>query len=376
MRVAVYDSQHFEMIHVIHNILDRDSIKVAFFTNKLIEEKIRNSKLGDKKFSTIIKEKYDNLNSFHQDCLNYIKSENIDLVIFNTIDYNYKEVWTFIKKINIPFVVTIHNINTWLKPPLTLNKTALKYYYYRHKIVSKSSGLILQEELFINYVKKHKLYKKPIAIVPHTLKESEREITETNKNLKIAIPGAIDGYNRRNYKFCLSAIEKTHKLNPNIEYVFLGKVKTKQGEEIYNKIKELKNNGCNVKQLYDEKSNTLFDSEMRSCDIVFMPVNISFKYEGIPETYGQTKVTGVLYDMMRFQKPGIIPDEYAVPPTMKSSIITYSSENDFITQILDLEKNREKLNQLINNAKENSEYYSADSIRNRVLPWFENITFN
>ena len=42
-------------------------------------------------------------------------------------------------------------------------------------------------------------------------------------------------------------------------------------------------------------------------DIVFLPLIVETKYEGITEIYGQSKVTGVLYDLMRFQKPCLVP---------------------------------------------------------------------
>jgi hypothetical protein len=375
MKIAIFDFMHFEMVHVLHNMFNGSSHQIVFFTNNNILNKIKNSNLGNLSYGVVNKDIYNSREEFYKACEKYIIKNHIDLVHFNTIDEDYKLVWHLIKNINVPITLTVHNINTWLSPPFTLNRVALSNYYYRKRIVNKSKGLILQEDIFINYVNHKKLYKKPISVIPHTLKTIDNQHKE-NEHLRIAIPGSIDGNNRRNYQFALSAIEKISKINPEIKFVFLGKILSAEGEKIFNQISILKSKGCNVEHKYDPTTNKIFDDELNNCDIVFMPVKIHFKYEGIPEIYGQTKVTGVIYDMMRFQKPGIIPIEHVVPTTMESSILTYFNEEDFINQVLGLDKSKEKLNQLINKAKENSEYYSIESIKSRVLPFFELVKNN
>jgi hypothetical protein len=372
MKIAIFDLQHFEMLHVIHNIFDDPEYEITFFTKNKVHTKIQNSVLDDRQYETLILENFDTREEFYKTCKNYIIQEQVEAIHLNTIDQDYKLVWNLIKTLDIPITLTIHNINTWLRPPFTLNKIALKNYYYRYKILSKSKAIILQEELFINYIKTHNLYKKEVSIIPHTLKTKDYH-HKANEHLRIAIPGTIDGNNRRNYRFALSAIEKINHLKPNIKFVFIGGIVSSEGNKIFQLINKLINKGCNIEHKFNPNSNQIFDHEMSICDVVFMPVNINFKYEGITEIYGRTKVTGVLYDMMRFQKPGIIPTEHVVPPTMKSSIITYSTEQDFITTILDLENNKPQLSQLIKNASENAEYYSKKSIKSRFLPWYKEL---
>jgi len=372
MNIAVFDIQHFEMVHVLHHVFEDSTNTVSFFINKSIHLKIKNSSLGNNSYLSIIKEEFESTEAFLNACSNHIKKEKIDAIIFNTIDEDYKEVWRFIKKINIPILLTIHNVNTWLNPPFTFNRHALKNYYYRNKIISKTKAIIVQEELFIDYIKKNKLYSKPIASLPHTLNEKEIK-RPSNSHLRVAIPGAIDGNNRRDYNFCLSAIKKIHQQNPLITFVFIGQA-LHEGEQILKNIKTLQAIGHNILHRFDKNSNSLFDQEIEQCDIVFMPVNIETKYEGIPETYGKTKVTGVLYDMMRFQKPGIIPNKHIVPPTMQSSIVVYKDEDDFIYQILELDNNKSKLTSLSNDAKKNSIHYTREKIKQRFFDWFNKLT--
>ncbi|MBP7807792.1 MAG: hypothetical protein KA163_00730 [Bacteroidia bacterium] len=368
MNVAIFDLQHFEMVHVLHNVFTAPENNVHFFTNKNLVVKIQNSTLASAKFSSIVTNDFKNIDEFFKACIEHITKYNIEVIVFNTIDVHYKNTWDFIKQLKIPVFITIHNINTWLKPPFTLNKTALSYYYYRKKILAKTSGIILQEELFMDYVKTKTNYKKPLFALPHTLKEKETPLPK-NQKLVVAIPGAIDGH-RRDNDFSLSVIEKVNAKNKNIRFVFIGEIVGHLGERLYVKMQELNKKGCDILHYYDKNSNKVFDEQMSACDIVFLPLLVETKYEGITEIYGQTKVTGVLYDLMRFQKPCIVPQNLVIPPTMKDSVVSYKDENDFVDLVLKLESDRTSVTVLLNNAKQNSEYYTAEKIKGRFLDKF------
>ncbi len=356
------------MVHVWHHVFNSPQNKISFFTNKNLITKVKNSTLASSEYFSVIEEDFGSVDLFFQECLDHISKNKIDVIVFNTIDVHYKSTWQFIKQLNIPVFVTIHNINTWLRPPFTLNSKALGFYYYRHKIISKTSGLIVQEELFIDYVKNKTNYKKPVFALPHTLKETEIQHPKNNK-LVIAIPGAIDGH-RRDNDFSLSVIEKVCARNKNVQFVFIGGIVGHLGEKIFARMQELKQKGCDILHFYDPSSNKVFDEQMSGCDVVFLPLIVETKYEGITEIYGTSKVTGVLYDLMRFEKPCIAPETLVIPPTMKNSVIGYKNESSFVDLILDLESNRNKVSQLLNNAKANSEYYTVPKIKERFLGKF------
>lgn len=367
IKLALFDLQHYEMINVLISIFSDPNFSIVFFTSKKIANKIKETTHEDLKYEFVIYEDFSSAKSFFNSCEEYILKNRIEAIHFNTIDRDYNLVWKLIKNTNIHTTATIHNINTWLNTPFTLNKIALKNYYHRKKILSKTKAIVVTEELFISYIRDKKLYTKDILTLPYTLKSKDIN-HKINKHLRIAIPGAIDGNNRRNYKFALSVIEKINHLNPNLKFVFIGGVVGSEGEQVFQHINDLINKGCNIEHKFNPNSNQLFENEMSTCDVVFMPVKINFKYEGINEIYGKTKVTGVLYDMMRFQKPGIIPKEHVIPPTITTSIITYTNEEDLIEKILTLENNKELLAKYLTYAKSNSEHYSTSSIKKRFLP--------
>ncbi len=371
MNIAIFDLQHFEMVNVWHNIFADQKYNLHFFINKNVANKIIKSGLKNVPYTAVIEDDFTNIDNFFNACLTHTRNHNIDLVILSTVDTHYKSTWKFVKKLNVPVFMIVHNINTWLKPPFTLNKKALGYYYYRHKIISKTSGLIVLEELFIDYIKNNTNYKKPLFALPFTLLEKQTPIPKNDK-LVIAIPGAIDGH-RRDNDFSLSIIEKINAINKNIQFVFLGDFIGQKGQELFVKMQALQEKGCDVLHYFDKNSNTIFDEQMSRCDIVFLPLVVKTKYEGIEEIYGKTKATGVLYDLMRFQKPGIAPETLVIPPTIRNSIISYKNENDLIDFLLKLEGRRSIVTELINNAKSNSEYYTITKIRERFIEKFTSL---
>ena len=366
MKLAIFDLQHFEMIHVLLQVLSNKENSILLFTNSKIVQKIKNLEESFE-FELINLDDFKSFYEFYNKCADVIFTNKIDIVIFNTIDREYNLAWKLIKKIPSKVFITIHNVNTWLNPPLTFNYIALKNYYFRSRMLKKTTGIIVTEDLFIKYIEDNKLYNKKILALPFTL-NTKNYHHEPNKELRVAIPGTIDGNNRRNYEFAISVIKKIHKIDNSIKFIFLGPVVAKEGQEVFSKISYLINEGLNIEHKFDIQSNRIYENEMIKCDVVFTPVVVNFKYEGINEIYGKTKVSGVLYDMMRFQKIGIIPVEHVVPPTMITSIITYHGEVDLIEKLIELNKNRDKLKNYLKCAQVNSIYYSKAKVKERFLP--------
>lgn len=366
MKIVIYDTQHYEMVNVLLNIFDSDENHILFLVDIKIKRKMESHPITSSRITRydFVIEENQGTTDFFSEAERKVKELKPDLMIFNTIDKDYAPIWKFIKRLSFPYLVTVHNLNTWLNPPFTLNRKALSNYYYRRKIIKKSSFLAVQEELFIEYIRKNKLYDKPVVTIPHTLQE-ESLVHPKNEKIRIAIPGGIDGV-RRDNDFALDVIEEINKVSCNFQFVFLGKV-VGLGEKIWQRILLLQSKGIDIQHYYDDHSNVIFDNEMKQCDLIFLPLNVDTKYEGIVEVYGTSKVTGVIYDMMRFAKPGVVPKKMVIPPTMANSLLSYDSKEQLIRILLEWEENPQRITERKKIAAENAEYYTRENIRKRVL---------
>lgn len=369
-KILLFDLQHYEMMNVWLSIFSGQEYQLHLMTSKGIAERVQIKNINRNIGFTIL-EDFSSFQEFLNDFKH--KNPNPDLIIFNTIDRQYRLMYKFIRQFtSSKIIVTIHNLNTWLKPPLTLNRTALSNYRWRAGILKNTHGIVVQEEEFIPYVKTTKHKYKHITAVPHTFPEDFRE-SDIQDSLKIAIPGAIDGNMRRNYNDCIQIIEFLSEINKNISFTFAGPVSPPYGTEIQSKLMLLIENGIKINFVYDPSSNIPFDEAIHDCNLILMPVNVHTRYEGIPEEYGRTKVTGVMYDAMRFRKPLLLPANIVVPKTIKSSTLSYQSPqvaakiiSSFITQ-------PETLAELQKNSLKNATYYSLENIQKRVLPYIDEI---
>ena len=90
MNIAIFDLQHFEMVHVLHHVFDSPQNNISFFTNNNLINKIKNSNLASSKFSVVSTDNSDSIDDFFEVCLKHISKNNIEVIVFNTIDVHYK----------------------------------------------------------------------------------------------------------------------------------------------------------------------------------------------------------------------------------------------------------------------------------------------
>lgn len=364
MHLAIFDLRHFEMVNMFYHLMKEDD-QLTLFTGTDLARKFRND--NDDHSVQIVESSENSLtDSFIQDCLTAIDKNGIDLVIFNTIDRDYDWAWKLMKSLDVPCILTLHNVNTWLRPPFTLNRKALKNYAYRKKIVKRSSAFIVLDEPIRQYIHRNKLTRKEVLYAPYNFKQRRSEIIHSEV-LSIAVPGAIDGH-RRDHRLVLRLAQRIQDHQLPVEINLVGVALGPEGKAILDKTNELKRNGCPIHHFYEPNSNALFDRVMSRADVVLLPLNIHTNFEGIPEIYGTTKATGVVFDMMRFSTPGIVPNDLEVSGSMSNCTVTFETEEDIMKIILAFVKDPEYLNQLRSNAVKCSEEFEIPAIKSRLIP--------
>jgi glycosyltransferase involved in cell wall biosynthesis len=364
MNIAIYDLQHYELVNTLLHILEDHNISLITCENlktKVLASEIKNTNV---KFITL--EEHESFHVFLYEALEKCSTNNIDLYIFSTIDSNYKEIYQFIKKINKPIFITIHNVNTWLKPPFTLNIKALNYYYYRFKIKQKTNSYFVLDNSIKEYIEQNKLTKKKVHIIPYSINIKKNEISTENKindELVICIPGGIDGH-RRDIITVIEAIQKIN--NPKIYFKFIGAPLGEIGEKIVEKINLLNSMGYSLSHFYNPNNNVLFENIMKQSDIILCPLIVETKFEGIKEIYGLTKATGITFDLLRFEKPGIFPQNFNIPKNLNNCILKYDSLDNLVNLIKDLNNNRDKLNALKKNIENESKKNSKEVLKKSI----------
>jgi hypothetical protein len=79
-------------------------------------------------------------------------------------------------------------------------------------------------------------------------------------------------------------------------------------------------------------------------------------------SYGKTKESGIVYTMIRCAKPGILPSQYPILTEIKSSTLTFNSYNDLKAILYNISNKRERLDELLIEAKKNSLYFAPSCL--------------
>jgi hypothetical protein len=145
------------------------------------------------------------------------------------------------------------------------------------------------------------------------------------------------------------------------------------GIKIKAQLDELIAKGANIEFVYNPLTNVDFENAIASCDIILMPVNVETKFEGIPEIYGVTKATGVIFDSIRFQKPVLAPVSFQIPEKLKSGTISYHSTDHCVEILTELTQTPCKLTQLLRETKLNSDYYHLSNVQVRIRHHLESL---
>ncbi|MFC1887844.1 hypothetical protein ACFLYK_03445 [Candidatus Cloacimonadota bacterium] len=155
----------------------------------------------------------------------------------------------------------------------------------------------------------------------------------------ISVPGYINP-KRRDYELVFQIFKHIrHDLKKKVHLKILGKPIKKKGHKILNKIKQLANENLLIKTYENRLTQNEFYQEMKSSHILLAPININTNEIFFKSVYGKTKVSGIEDDVLRFQRPVILPKEYNNSKHIEPFVFKYKDEADLSALLLKLINN-------------------------------------
>jgi glycosyltransferase involved in cell wall biosynthesis len=314
----------------------------------------------------------------------FIESFKIDVLYFTTPEKNFSDLYYF--KFHQPIRIVIHNIDSWFDINFTkqlykfsqdLNwknciykfKTCFIYSFWRSKIIGK----ILSDKgklIVLNNNIKEELSKyiddDNIIVIPFSVyKDNTVDLSKNNVKIRICIPGIVDSI-RRDYNSVFTIFEEELASFKDIyELDLLGPLRlTQEGLKIKKRIDNLIKSGMKVfYYATDYIPLDEYDSNLLKSNLILGNLNVILdKFS----SYGKTKESGIAYAMIRSAKPGILPSRYPIINELKSSTLTFNSYEDLKSILLMLSNKKEKLSELINEAKKNSLYFTPSNLLKNI----------
>lgn len=369
MKVAIIEADHFQYGLTQSELFENDE-KIFFVTQSIYEEMHEYDPAFCKGQFYIIKSIQDDYTQIIKTC----NQERIELLLLSPVFGAYNAVLQIAKNIKCKKVITIHNLNFWLKSRFRTPRN-YKLRKLKQEIV-KNFDYIAVEDFIYNHLKNHdkELFNKYNFIyIPFTIfhQQKIKRYSKTESILKVVLPGSIHK-DRRRYEDVIEVIHHFSKLQAPITFSFAGKALEDYGLWVVSELEkanQIKNGIATYFATDKPILPNMFLEEMETSNIVLSTSTTEFKALGTTEHIGKTKPTAAIHDMMSFQLPGLLPKHLEVPENLKGSVFNYSGATELKNILQELLNNPTLLKEWTKQAETNSTYFTAAEIR-KNLPFF------
>jgi len=365
---------HIKYLHTTMRICKTPQTNVTVFTTKDILKRIETYIDDKSKYEFILKEENESINSFLTR-VEKICNEKIELLLVNTIQTSMIDIPRYFKfNPKCKTILTVHMVNHWMKTRFSFNiKNPARCIdanismFFIKRILPKFNAISVIYSPLKDFIKQNTNYQKPVYVLPFNFYDEKQKIQSKKKDdiVRIVLPGLIEEY-RRDYTGALNVFERLfEKYGKKIQLCILGKPVGASGEKIINKCKELKDKGYNIVYYTGFVPEEEYNKKLVECDIIFSPLHTVTKREtGINEIYGKTEGSALPFEAIQYTKPLIVPNKFNVIDELKNSTLTYKNQDELEKILRDAIENKNKLEKLKQNAKNNSKkYFSIDVLQ-------------
>ncbi|MBU0498206.1 MAG: hypothetical protein KKC68_09045 [Candidatus Thermoplasmatota archaeon] len=285
-------------------------------------------------------------------------------------------------------IITIHHVNAWLQPhfmfrpqhPIMTFETNTTSLLIKYCIMPRFDAINVIYHPLKTYIETHLPFHKPIFTLPTSVYDAnhhQHPQKKTATKLHITIPGLIQEQ-RKNYTSILQALQQLSPEELTALHISLpGLPVGSFGKTIVHQFQDLQEKGASI-QIFDEfVPDDTFNTILTQSDIILAPIKIQTRADTlIPEYYGTTVGSGVIYNAIQYAKPLIIPDTFNLLPELQTSALSYRNARDLQHHFTTLLQDPTYLQKLQDQATCNAEKFSLPNLQNylktTLLPWVRN----
>lgn len=268
------------------------------------------------------------------------KFNSADLIVWEELYKRQLLPFLFLLRFSKKSLLTIHNVHKWLKRPTAL--FSLSNFLIK-MVVNRIKGLIVISPNLFDYVQQKNLYSGLLFYVPFSLPNKSPQLLPFDDLIRIVAPGSVN-VERRNYRSYLIGL-RNYALSDNsqikIQLVLLGKIE-KLSEEELDLIKQINlSTKAEVITWETYLTNSSFQEEIEKSHFLLGNLKMNYNEKRVGEIYGRTKESGVLFLMIKYQKPTLLPSSYPCNEVLSDLVERYDDnppylENQFFVDLCKL----------------------------------------
>lgn len=307
--------------------------------------------------------------------------EKIDVLFINTIDGGLTD---YIKYLTFnPDCATIlwpHNARAWFERELvfstggglasTLSTNSKNI--FRPRILRRMDGILVpfeqsRQHLESTYNPSQSVHALPPSVYDPSVvgsrdSKNTRSTTvddnQESRAVKITIPGGITG--RREYNLVLDAFESElfPRFGDDIQLTLLGRPIGMYGDRIVERAANLADCGYDIRYFTEWINSDTYSNVFQETDLLLNPIAKDDAERA--ERWGLTWNSGVLFDILMYPCPVILPERYTIPDELAGAALPYSDGPDLAQTVGGIVASPGEQVKLATTALQNAEQYTAE----------------
>ncbi|MBL7740195.1 MAG: glycosyltransferase [Chitinophagaceae bacterium] len=366
MKITIFETEHFEGAFPVIKLFDKPGNEITVITSEETHKRFidlfgnnasryRWSVLpaaGKLRFFFLLYKK--------------LKKDRPDLLYINTISNNHLLYALVLSALSLNRVVmTVHDINCLFESRFRWNFRQAIIHRGKKWLIKKVHEFNVVSDTMLPYLQT-KTNNKPAHNVPGAVFENNYHPQDTGSTLRIVVPGSLDK-RRRDYEqvFELAALADKERLE--LQIILLGGYFDRYGKGIITRSHALISA---FSEIFCYKTKVVgqdeFDKQMNDAHFVFIPSVVHTHICGdIPETYGITKSSGNMFDVIKHAKPFIVPEKLTISRQLESSCYKYHHIGDIVAFLKKIVSDPSEYPHWQQEALKNSNNYTIEKIREK-----------
>jgi hypothetical protein len=378
MNVGIQEVGHVENLYPLIRLFDTGYNRIFLFVPRTTYLQIEEMLHGEMhRYHWVLQEEGESTWTYCNRIFRTVQQQEISLLYLNTISKHHLLFAFLVFRLSCKVILTVHDVNCLFRPTFSLRSRLLMQYIGKRALTSvvkefNTISSTVEPALQLAAGTNKKVWVIPGGFFDETIAEGTIPASSSMDIFHIVVPGTLDA-KRRNYEVVFELLNQVKKMP--IRITLLGGGSDEVADLIRNRASEFGN-----QLVFYQEPNVAqaeFDKVMSQAHLIWMPLVIHTRICGsIPEIYGKTKSSGIIFDIVKYARPFLYPAELTIPDLLKSSGIGYSSLADLKVILADLVHKPESLLELQQLAQKNSAHFTIEKIRKANYPLFENMDYH
>jgi hypothetical protein len=368
MKTGIFEMEHFEGAYPVIQLFDVPANQLVIFTDAATY--VRFADLFKQDVNRFQWEILDNTGGkwrFFLQLYKAAKKHRLDLFYLNTISNNHLFYAWVIGALRIARVVlTVHDINCLFQSRWSFQARQLIHHIGKKALIKRVPAFNVVSDTMVDYLRQTTQGKKQIHNIPGAVFERAQTTLTINDRIHLVVPGSLDK-KRRDYPQVFALLKAAEARKLPVHITLLGGYMDAFGQSIIQQATGLHTTYATI-SVYDTQTvhQDEFDKQLDDAHFIFIPSVIDTAIcFAIPETYGLTKSSGNIFDVIKHARPFIVPQSLRVSATLERSCFRYHSIEELINFLEGFLSKKEDYHAWQRQALVNSKEYTIAKVRAR-----------